>query len=93
MGTKSVWWFDDKGKHVDGQLIAAQQGQLFTVIHINKSSENRNGDLLMTVSFQRALKSRMHMVSPSLSSVGIFSEFHERTTRQIWMTDLSLLRK
>ena len=70
------WWFDDKGKHVDGQLITAQQGQLFTVvIHINKSSENRNGDLLMTDLLPAGFEIEdAYVVSPSLSSVGIFDE-------------------
>ena len=43
------WWFDAEGKHVDEQLITAQQGQLFTVvIKITKTADNTNSDLLLT---------------------------------------------
>ena len=87
------WWFDAEGKHVDDQLITAQQGQLFTVvIQINKTSTNRDGDVLITDLLPAGFEIEDALVAPpSLSSVGVYHESDvSQIIRQIWMTDLWL---
>lgn len=70
------WWFDADGNYVDGQFITAQQGQLFTVvIHVNKTSTNRQGDLLVTDLLPAGFEIEDAYVSPpSLASVGVYEE-------------------
>ena len=83
------WWFDAEGKHVDGQFISAHQGQLFSVvIQINKTSTNRDGDLLVTDLLPAGFEIEdAYVSSPSLSSVGIYEKDYTEPDYQAKMDD------
>ena len=83
------WWFDAEGKHVDDQLITAQQGQLFTVvIQVNKTSRNRDGDVLITDLLPAGFEIEDAFVAPpSLSSVGVYHESDVEPDYQANMDD------
>ena len=83
------WWFDAEGKHVEDQLITAQQGQLFTVvIQVNKTSRNRDGDVLITDLLPAGFEIEDAFVTPpSLSSVGVYHESDVEPDYQANMDD------
>ena len=71
------WWFDAEGKHVDEQLITAQQGQLFTVvIKITKTADNTNSDLLLTDLLPTGFELEQDALvsAPLLSSVAVYDD-------------------
>ena len=82
-------WFDAEGKYVDRQVFTAQQGELFTVVlHINKTSKNRLGDLLVTDLLPAGFEIEDAVVSPpSLSTVGIFQKSDVEADYQANMDD------